>query len=195
MTAAAAAIALSAGSAWGGFIQWDAPITIEADSAVSATLVGAFAGAAGDIYFVGSVTDGAYTPAPDTFTPGVGTRLFGSKAAVGTTVELGTFSAGTELHFGYVVTTGWGTTVLLGDVMRSDVLGDQAQFGYDPEASSAGRWSLGIEDIRDPKKSDWDYNDAMFDLVITPVRDVVPTPGTATLLAAGGVLAGVRRRR
>ena len=53
-------------------------------------------------------------------------------------------------------------------------------------------YTLGIEDIRKPSKSDWDYNDVMVQVTATPI----PGGGTAALgLASVLVLGRVRRRR
>ncbi len=189
-----AALAAS-GSALGGFLELEAPVTLDRAGDVRVELIGAWAAAAGDVYFAGSQIDGAFTAAADTGLAGLGTRLFHSKDAAGSRVDLGWHDAGATLHFGYHVTKGYRDLVELGDVMRSDVSDDFNQFGFDADHTEVGvRWRLGMEDIRAPKRSDWDYQDAVFDVIVTP-RGEVPTPGAATLLGVSGLLAARRRRR
>ena len=188
---------LSAGAANAAFLQMDHPITLSERSAVSVEVFGANGGAAGDLYFVGTTSGDTWTPAPDPTGGGIGTRLFNSKDTPGTRVELGTFDAGTEFTFAYKVTKGWSKWVIVDDVMMSGREGDAQQFGVDDMLADSGRVRLGIEDIRDPKKSDWDYDDSMFDVVITPTGDrgAVPTPGSTALIGLASFAALGRRRR
>lgn len=188
------AVLMAGTAAHGAFITRDAPVRFDQAGSVRVELVGAWAGASGDIYYLGSTTGDTWTPAPDTGTPGLGTRLFYSKSTPGQSVELGEFAAGSTLHFAYEVTHGVGDLVLQGDVMRSDRNTDSIQFGWDEEKSDALSLRLGVEDIRDPKRSDWDYRDAVFDVVITPARGDVPAPGAVSLFALAGAT-GIRRRR
>lgn len=193
----AAVICASASAAGAAFIEIDSPIVLQSDAVVSVELVGAWAGAAGDIYFLGAKRPGeALTASADTGEPGLGQRLFYSKAEPGERIDLGEFDAGSELHFAYHITKGSGDLVAQGDVFRSDRDTDQIQFGYDPEASTAAYYRLGMEDIRDPKRSDWDYQDVVFDVTMTSPRGVpVPAPGATLLLALSSGAAAARRRR
>jgi len=192
-----AAVLAAAGTASAAFLELDNPIALQQDASVSVELVGEWAGAAGDLYFLGAKPSGSELNAsPDTGEPGLGTKLFASTGARGTSVNLGDFDAGTELHFAYHITSGYSDTVILGDTFRSDLAQDQVQLGWDPDASSEFVTRLGWEDIRDPKKSDWDYQDIVFDIRMTPPQgDPVPTPGAAMLLALSTGVAAARRRR
>ncbi len=193
----AAVLSAFASAAGAAFIEIEQPLVLQDDALVSVELVGAWAGAAGDVYFLGARAPGEELSAsPDTGEPGLGQRLFHSKATPGERIDLGDFAAGSELHFAYHITTGSGTIVALGDVFRSDRDADMIQFGYDPEASTSSSFRLGWEDIRDPKKSDWDYQDVVFDVTMTPARGtVVPAPGATVLLALSAGAAAARRRR
>ncbi len=192
-----ALLTLAAGaSAPAAFMQLDHPITLEQDSSVSVELVGAWAGAAGDVYFLGADSNGQLNASADTGEPGLGKRLFNSKDAPGTTIDLGDFTAGSALHFAYLITKGWSDAVIKGDVMRSDRTRDQIQLAWDEDESTPALYRLGWEDIRDPKRSDWDYQDAVFDVHISPsAARAVPAPGTMTLLALTGATLAARRRR
>ena len=193
-TAVALAVAMTAAAgASASFVGIDDAPTLDRDGRVDVHLVGAWAGAAGDLYFLGAATDAGFLSAPASDAHAVGRRLFNSKDAPGAVASLGDFAAGDRLHFAYRITKGSGSLVALGDVMttRDDLI----QFGIDQSASDfALTWRLGIEDIRDPKRSDWDYQDAVFDLVLTPAR-AIPTPASATLLTLSGLTALIRRRR
>ena len=192
-----AASLAAAGTASAAFIQLENPLVLQQDASVSVELVGKWAGAEGDVYFLGSKSAGEpLSASADTGVPGLGTRLFASAGARGSTVELGDFTAGTELHFAYHITKGYSDIVALGDTFRSDLQQDEIQLGWDPEASSSLVYRLGWEDIRDPKRSDWDYQDVVFDVRMTPPQgDQVPTPGAAMLLALSTGVAAARRRR
>ena len=192
---AAAAFATASGAS-AAFVELDQPVALEENAAVRVELVGAWAGAAGDVYFLGAERAGELSAAPDTSKPGLGQRLFNSKDAAGASVQLGDFRAGDELHFAYHITKGHGRVVTQGDVMRTDVSGDFIQFGHDPGARLGSGLRVGVEDIRDPKRSDWDYQDVVFDVNFTPGRGApAPAPGSATLMALGAALAAQRRRR
>jgi len=190
----AASMLAAASGASAAFIGLEDPIALQEDAAVAVTLVGGWAGAEGDLYFLGASRSGVLSAAADTAEPGLGQRLYGNKDAAGQTIQLGDFLAGDELHFAYHITSGNGGTVITGDVIRSDVSRDFIQFGFDADHTGDGRIRLGVEDIRDPKRSDWDYQDAVIDLSFTPARGV-PAPGSATLMALGAALAAQRRRR
>jgi len=194
LTAAAALAAASGASA--AFIGIEDPVTLEQDAAVSVELVGGWAGAGGDLYFLGARSGEQFNAAADTAEPGLGQRLFGNKDAAGASASLGDFRAGDQLHFAYHITKGHGSVVTQGDVMRSDVNADFIQFGHDPGAQLGSGLRVGVEDIRDPKRSDWDYEDIVFDVNFTPGRGApAPAPGSATLMALGAALAAQRRRR
>ena len=193
---AAAALAAAA-TANAAFIELENPLVLQNDAVVSVELVGKWAGAEGDVYFLGAKPAGeSLNASDDTGVPGLGRKLFASAGAAGTRVELGQFDAGTELHFGYYITKGHSDTVALGDIFRSDNENDQVQLGWDPSASSEFVTRLGWEDIRDPKRSDWDYRDVVFDVRMTPPQgDTVPSPGAAMLIALSTGVAAARRRR
>ncbi len=179
----------------GDYLELETPVVVENDSAV---LVEFLSADAGDIYFLGaSIPTSAglsWTAAADTGFAGLGQLLFGSGDVAGERVDLGTFAAGSVLHFGLRIDSGVDAG-FLDDVMRSDVNGDVVQFGWDEQASGNGRLRLGWDNNRDPKDSDWDYNDAAFDVIISPGGGQdAPAPGGAMLLGFGGVLAAQRRR-
>jgi hypothetical protein len=192
-TAAAFAIAAAAAtSASAAFVGIDDAPALTRDGRVSVQLVGAWAGAAGDVYFLGADTGAGFVSAPASDAHAIGQRLFNSKDAPGAAIDLGDFAAGDQLHFAYRITKGWSSLVTPGDVMTTQ--SDLIQFGIDESASDfALRWRLGMEDIRDPKRSDWDYQDAVFDVLLTPARGI-PTPASAALFAIAGLTA-IRRRR
>lgn len=196
-TTSAAIVAGAATAAGAAFVEIETPIVVQQDSTVSAELVGAWAAAAGDVYFLGAATPGGgFSASMDTGQPGLGQRLFNSKEGAGATADLGTFTAGSELYFGYHITKGYREIVQAGDVFRSNEGDDLLYFGWDESASGDDYFRLGWEDTRDPKRSDWDYRDVVFDITMTPVRgEPVPAPGAAVLLALSTGAAAARRRR
>lgn len=163
---------------------------------VSISFLSQSAGAKGSLYFLGSESAGTITYATSSDSKNLGLFLFSNKGtASGSTVGLGSFDAGVRLHFAYLITSGV-SVAPTGQVSRTDVVGDLLYFGLESMGFEGGMYqeTLGIEDIKSAS-SDYDYNDAMFRIFVTPSSLSVPEPGTISLacLAAGGV--GVRRRR
>ena len=108
-------------------------------------------------------------------------------ATAGQSVILpGLFNAGDRLDFSYEVIRG-GL-----DFFSTANEADWGQFSID--ATNPHDVYVGIEDIRLPG-GDSDHNDAEFHIVFTCDVPATPTPGTAALLGAGGLMIGRRRRK
>jgi hypothetical protein len=179
-----------AGSANAGF-RTGQSVTLQEDSNAVVEFISQSAGAKGSLYFLGADTGDSFVTAPSSDENGLGKFLFSNHGtARGTTVDLGNFGAGSTLHFAYLITKGV-SVAPTGSLFKSNVLDDVNYFGMEGPSTfeRSTTFRLGIEDIRNPKKSDFDYND-----VIVEVRAVaIPTPGTLALATAG--LAFVTRRR
>lgn len=194
-TAAIALVTTSVGTFAPGTPSSD-PARITADAPFEATVAHAStnAGARGTLFFLGTEADGTIT-APTGAAHELGRALFTShntapEARSG--LDLGAFGAGDTLHFAYLVTRGV-SVAPTGSTFRTDTDLDPAHFTVVDttvidEATTVYR--VGVEDIRDPARSDWDYNDVVFDVSVR----LVPTPGAGTLALASLALVARRRR-
>ena len=81
-----------------------------------------------------------------------------------------------------------------GSFSRSDVASDLLFFGLSDPTFDGGVYTLrlGVEDVKNVQNSDFDYNDALFTLVVTPTS--VPSPGSITLGACAALFLFSRRR-
>lgn len=168
-------------------------VELDTDSTVTVTFDSSDAGAKGSLYFLGHEQGGSITYATSTDANGLGKWLFSNHGtAPGFSVELGLLPGGALLHFAYLITHGV-TNAPTGSLFRTDVPADMQYFMSNVVAADASGTtvSYGIEDIRKPSKSDWDYNDVMFTVRV----DAIPGPGAIALAASAMMLAGVRRRR
>ncbi len=165
------------------------------DGSVEVEFVSQDAGAKGSLYFLGSVTGGTTTYAPSSDSNNLGQFLFQNHGtSAGYTVYLGIFDAETTLYFAYKITHGV-SVAPTGTIFRMDAPGDLLYFGQEvvlntSEGSATRVW---LEDIKNPSKSDWDYNDLAFDVNNSYVAPA-PAPG-AWALAIVGILIGTRRYR
>lgn len=166
------------------------PYALESDSQVSVSFVSQSAGAKGSLYFLGHEdSDGHITYAASSDANNLGQFIFQNHGtAAGYTVDLGIFDAGDVMHFAYLITKGV-SVAPTGSLFRTDVNADLAYVGLTPMGSGITR--IGLEDIRNPAKSDWDHNDVVFDIVALDV----PAPGPAALASAAFLIAGLRRRQ
>lgn len=147
--------------------------------------------------------DAAYTSSLFVYSPSErrGQTIFSSDTAVGTTVNIGSFAAGTELIFGYYVHD-TGNTFLTGPAAANadGVAHAQATTTYD---SSLDQYMtmVGMEDLWGG--GDADYNDFQFLLsnVYDPLDPLssaslaVPEPAPIALLGAGALAFGLLGRR
>jgi hypothetical protein len=153
------------------------------------------AGARGRLYFTGWEKDGVMTREASTDAADLGRRLFtNAKFSKGDSREIGSFSAGTTLHFAYLIVVG-DEGVPRGQVTRTDKAADAEYFSFGREELSGEFWTtrLGIEDNLSDK-SDMDYNDFEFELKLKPASVTVPGPGSASLALFGLFLATPRRK-
>lgn len=152
------------------------------------------AGATGSLYFLGSERSGTLTRAASTDSRDLGRWIFSNKGtAAGHRVSLGLFEFGDLLHFAYIVTTGAGNAKT-GETSRTDIVADRKYFGFkNTSTTDEGviRVLMGVEDIRNPSKTDWDYNDLQVFVESTPV----PSPGVLALSGAALLIAGSRRKQ
>lgn len=168
-------------------------VELDTDSTVTVRFDSSDAGAKGSLYFLGYEQDGTINYETSTDANGLGKWLFSNHGtAPGFSVNLGLLPGGSMLHFAYLITNGV-SVAPTGSLFRTDVAGDMQYFMSDVVAADAGGTtvSYGIEDIRKPSKSDWDYNDVMFSVRVDPI----PGPGAIALAASAVMLAGTRRRR
>lgn len=106
---------------------------------------------------------------------------------VGQTVDLGEFTAGTELKFSLFVHDS-GRTYYTGPASRNPDLHEHARV--------QGDWKPGVTltSFEDLYEGPFDYNDLSFSF--TNTKAVVPEPGLLAMLAAGaGVVAMSRKRK
>lgn len=109
-------------------------------------------------------------------------------SAMGSTVDLGTFAAGTELVFSLSV-PGTGQTYYSGAASRnSDGIGHAAA------QASGNVTSVGFED-QAKAYSDFDYNDLTFHVSNTTSTPALPEPSSWALLVGGFGLIGALARR
>lgn len=182
------AIAGSAGASPADGAGFIVPVTGE----VFVTFDRQSAGAVGELYFLGADTGGSITSGS-----GLGSEAFlfrnrGVKS--GETRSLGLYNAGETLHFLYRIVTGAGAAKK-GDVLRTDDESTSGNFRFSDANEQGGVFtaSLGVEDIRNPARADWDFNDVEFTLTTSP--RFVPAPGPVVLGACGLALAAFPRRK
>jgi len=169
------------------------PITLDTTSEVSVTFVSSSAGATGSLYFLGSEVHGVTFRSASTDANDLGMFLFSNHGtAARSTYELGVFGRDSTLHFAYLITNGV-SVAPTGSLFRTDTPGDMGYFLVDAIPGEDGSWlfNVGIEDIRNPNRADWDFNDVVFEVNAR----AVPAPGAGMLLAAAGLLAAPRRKR
>ncbi|CAE7578018.1 unnamed protein product [Symbiodinium necroappetens] len=126
------------------------------------------------LYFMGHEQDGEMFNAVSSDANELGAFIFQNHGtAAGTTVELGEFEAGSTLHFAYLVTNGSGGAPT-GSLFRTDVEADTNYFAIgDTRSDEASLFTrLGIEDIRNPAHSDFDYNDLIVDVRTTAIPEI-----------------------
>lgn len=187
----AVAITAAAASAASATMTPAQPFTLDQDSAVAVQFVSQSAGARGNLYFIGFEQEGEMFNAVSSDANELGQFIFQNHGtSAGTTVELGEFGAGSTLHFAYLVTNGAGGAPT-GSLFRTDFEADANYFAIgDTRSQEESLFTrLGIEDIRDPQHSDFDYNDLVVDVRTTPI----PAPGSVAL--AMTALAMIARRR
>jgi len=166
-------------------------VTLERDSSVSVSFLSQSAGATGALYFSGYESEGSMAWAVSSDTNELGTFLFSNHGTErGASIDLGEFGAGSTLHFSYLVTKGRGGAKT-GDLFESFDSGGVGYFASgSPRVFDGGvSYVMGVEDIMNPKRSDFDFNDAMFEVSAASV----PTPGSVALGAAGLVFVARRR--
>jgi len=193
MTMAAGAALCAAATGGVAVDMHDAPVALTKDSNVSVRFVNSDAGATGSLYFLGWGQGESITYSASSHSNNLGQFLFSNKGTpTGTTIDLGVFDAGAALHFAYIINKGAGAAKT-GDVIRSDIHADLAYFAPSPMFNQQDEnfVRIGLEDIRDPKKSDWDFNDVIFDVLASPI----PGPGAFALAMMGMAIAAPRRRR
>ncbi|MBE2216117.1 MAG: DUF4114 domain-containing protein [Opitutaceae bacterium] len=146
-------------------------IVVTADSEVHVTFEGYSAGYTSQLFLQNPGND-------------LGMLFVNKTTAVGSTIALGTFAAGTELIFRlFVVPTG--QNFLTGDALRNS---DNIAHAY--IETIGNKTFVGFEDIWGG--GDRDYNDYMFSVTANPVPD---SAATGALLVLGlGALALARRR-
>lgn len=186
------AVVSLAGAAASAGVMVDNPVALTATSDVSVRFVSSDAGAKGSLYFLGHELNEVITYAASSDAHNLGSFLFSNHGtSAGTTVHLGTFDNGAILHFAYLITNGV-SVAPTGTLIRSDLIGDLAylsgasMFNFDDGPFVR----IGLEDIKNPHKSDWDHNDVIFDVIAAPV----PAPGTIALATIALAVATPRRR-
>lgn len=175
-----------------GSFQYETPC----EDCYRVEFVSSNAGARGSLYFLGwQLGDAPITYAASTDGFGLGRFLFSNKnTASGYGVDLGSIGQGATLHFAYIITSGV-RVAPTGQVIRSDLSDDLLYFGLIADASDdRGPYTrIGVEDIKSVR-SDFDYNDLMFDVLACQADNDVPTPGGVVLGALGLVVLAQRRR-
>lgn len=148
-------------------------VIVAADGNVTAKFLGSSAGYTNDLHLDAPVN-------------GLGVIFTNHTTPVGTTRDLGYFTAGTELIFRiYVRNTG--ESFFTGDAIRNP---DNIFHAVVDDAYSATETYVGFEDLRGG--GDRDYDDVMFSF--TNVKSSVPEPAVALLLGAGLVGLGLSKR-
>ena len=172
------------------------PARITAASPFEATVafVSSSAGATGVLSHLGVESGGALT-APAISDGELGRLLFSNHDAppgASAGIDLGLFGAGDVIHFAYRITDGV-SVAPTGSTFRTDTDVDPAHLSVlntTPVDGATTLYRVGVEDIRDAGRSDWDYNDIVFDVTVR----LVPTPGTGALALASLALTTRRRR-
>lgn len=171
---------------------------VPASGDISVVFQGQDAGATGWFYFLGFGLGNDFSSATHTDSNELGAFLFSNKGTpVGSAVSIGYHEAGTALHFAYIITKGSGAAKT-GDIMRTDDPATSINFLWGAPVASGDLLasSLGVEDIKNPAKSDWDFNDVTFDLIVdTSAVRYVPAPGPVTLMAFAGLMSLRRKDR
>lgn len=174
------------------------PIVLGERANVSVRFHSQSATAAGSLYFLGSEKGGVATLATSTDSSGLGIHLFDNhRATRGDQFNLGVFEAGSILNFAHLITDGV-PVAPTGSLFRTDIPGDLAYFAQrkeQDEDTGLAVTRVGVEDIRDQRLSDFDFNDLKFDIVRTPAQTPTPTPGNLALFGVGAVMLASRRRR
>lgn len=194
--AAGALMAGAAAPAFGAPMSSSSAFVMPFDGVATMSFQSSNAGATGKLYYLGEESDGAVTYTASNDSNNLGKFLFNNKqASPGASNELGLFTGGTKLHFAYLITSGV-SVAPTGTLSRSDQSGDLLYFDLSAATINNGvhSFTLSIEDVKNPNYSDFDYNDAIFTLSVTP--QTVPSPGSIALacLATGFVIARRRDR-
>lgn len=157
----------------------------------------------GDVTATFAGSDAAYTGSLFVYSSTGRTEIFSSGAALGTSINIGSYAAGTELTFGYYVND-TGKTYLTGPASAN---GDgkehaRAVTTYD-SALDQYMTMVGMEDLWGG--GDLDYNDFQFMLsnIIDPIDALaavdtlaaVPEPAPLALLGIGAMVFGLMGRR
>lgn len=188
----AAAACVCGAAASGGMVTGQL-YTVPQAGEVSISFRSQSAGATGSLYFLGFEDEGGLSYTSNTDGRALGQFLFSNHgSSLGSSLLLGTFNAGDKLHFAYIVTKGV-SSVPTGTTSRTDVAGDRIYFGLEGPASRGPALDtvLSVEDIKDPSKTDWDYND--FTATITSIP--IPAPGPVALASLGMLLMAPRRKQ
>jgi len=171
------------------------PLRLAQRSDVRVRFLGQSAGASGALYFLGSRLGGVVSRAASSDDQGLGRFLFNNhQARRGFETALGVFDAGAVLDFAYLITQGV-SVAPTGELFRTDRSEDLPYFAQRTRfKKDLQRSVVGVEDIRDPRLSDFDFNDVVFEVVARPAG--TPAPAGAAVLGLGGAVAlGLRRRR
>jgi uncharacterized protein (TIGR03382 family) len=153
------------------------PVIVKADGNVTATFVdGAGAGLNNDVYLESPPNS-------------LGIIFNNHSTTVGTMVDLGTFTAGTELLFRMHVNGDTPTDYFTGPASRNP---DNFPHARLDDLAVDNQLLVGFEDLAGG--GDQNYNDATFSLTNAVVGEV-PEPGTAALAVIAVAVGALRARR